>query len=103
MEQLSLRLPAFSCPENESSRPLDLQFDRIQPSDQHLVDKKKFEFGQFVAREAMLDEEYWVGSQFYLGISNLDRIVFKLFALLYNFCGGCGAFEFVVDSRMVTR
>lgn len=51
----------------------------------------------------MLDEEYWVGSQFYLGISNLDRIVFKLFALLYNFCGGCGAFEFVVDSRMVTR
>jgi hypothetical protein len=37
-----------------------LQFDRLQPSDQELVRENRFEFGQFVAREAVLDEEYWV-------------------------------------------
>ncbi|KAH7519294.1 hypothetical protein FEM48_Zijuj08G0020700 [Ziziphus jujuba var. spinosa] len=62
MEELSLRIPASSVPENEPLRPLDLRFDRLQPSDQHLVEHKKFEFGQFVAREAMLDEEYWTAA-----------------------------------------
>lgn len=36
-----------------------LQFDRKQ-ADQLYVQHKKHEFGQFVAREAVLDEEYWV-------------------------------------------
>jgi hypothetical protein len=43
-----------------SSAPSDLRFDRLQPSDQELVREKSIEFGQFVAREALLDEEYWV-------------------------------------------
>lgn len=62
MEQLSLQLPASSVPEHGSSRQNDLQFDRPQPSDQDFDQEKKFEFGQFVARAAMLDEEFWVGN-----------------------------------------
>ncbi|KAK9073673.1 hypothetical protein SSX86_006267 [Deinandra increscens subsp. villosa] len=38
-----------------------LQFDRKQ-ADQLLVQNKKHEFGQFVAREAVLDEEYWTAA-----------------------------------------
>jgi hypothetical protein len=44
--------------ENLSSN--GLQFDRLQPLDPELVRENRFEFGQFVAREAVLDEEYWV-------------------------------------------
>uniref|UniRef100_A0A2N9HDH9 N-acetyltransferase domain-containing protein n=1 Tax=Fagus sylvatica TaxID=28930 RepID=A0A2N9HDH9_FAGSY len=45
-----------------SSAPSDLRFDRLQPSDQELVREKSIEFGQFVAREALLDEEYWTAA-----------------------------------------
>ncbi|KAI3495700.1 hypothetical protein L1887_38046 [Cichorium endivia] len=40
----------------------NLQFDRLQQSDQLFVQHKKHEFGQFVARRAALDEEYWAAS-----------------------------------------
>ncbi|XP_057428825.1 GCN5-related N-acetyltransferase 6, chloroplastic isoform X2 [Lotus japonicus] len=40
----------------------NLQFDRLQPSDHELVRENRFEFGQFVAREAVLDEEYWTAA-----------------------------------------
>ncbi|XP_010467114.1 PREDICTED: uncharacterized protein LOC104747214 isoform X2 [Camelina sativa] len=36
-------------------RPDGLRFDRLQPAEPEFG----FEFGKFVAREAMLDEEYW--------------------------------------------
>lgn len=42
-------------------RSNDLRFDRLQPSDRELLQHDRFEFGKFVAREALLDEEYWVG------------------------------------------
>ncbi|KAH9652687.1 N-acetyltransferase domain-containing protein [Citrus sinensis] len=40
-------------------RSNDLRFDRLQPSDRELLQHDRFEFGKFVAREALLDEEYW--------------------------------------------
>ncbi|KAK7388260.1 hypothetical protein VNO78_23071 [Psophocarpus tetragonolobus] len=43
----------------ETVRFCDLNFGRMQPSDQELDPHYRFEFGNFVAREAMLDEEYW--------------------------------------------
>jgi len=62
-EELLVELPKPSIPQLGSSTPSDLRFDRLQPSDQELVQEKRFQFGQFVAREAVLDEEYWVGDR----------------------------------------
>lgn len=62
-EELLVELPKLSIPQLGSSTPSDLRFDRLQPSDQELVQEKRFQFGQFVAREAVLDEEYWVGDR----------------------------------------
>ncbi|XP_010467115.1 PREDICTED: uncharacterized protein LOC104747214 isoform X3 [Camelina sativa] len=39
-------------------RPDGLRFDRLQPAEPEFG----FEFGKFVAREAMLDEEYWTAA-----------------------------------------
>jgi hypothetical protein len=60
-DEFSVKLsmtPVRKLDQNLSSN--GLQFDRLQPSDQELVRENRFEFGQFVAREAVLDEEYWV-------------------------------------------
>lgn len=60
-EELSLQqlsTPPVSKVETLNSN--NLQFDRLQPSEQELGRVNRFEFGQFVAREAVLDEEYWV-------------------------------------------
>lgn len=46
--------------ESIPQRSNDMRFDRLQPSDQELLQHDRFEFGKFVAREAILDEEYWV-------------------------------------------
>lgn len=44
-----------------SSSSSDFRFDRLQPSDQELgTDRKRLEFGHYVARQAFLDEEFWV-------------------------------------------
>lgn len=40
--------------------PAELQFDKLQPQDQMLFQENRLEFRQFVARKAVLDEEYWV-------------------------------------------
>ncbi|GLT68027.1 hypothetical protein SLA2020_402900 [Shorea laevis] len=61
-EELLVELPKPSIPLLESSTPSDLRFDRLQPSDQELVQEKRVQFGQFVAREAVLDEEYWTAA-----------------------------------------
>ncbi|EXB38949.1 hypothetical protein L484_027384 [Morus notabilis] len=61
VEKFSVQLPSIPLPvpQRESLlREPDLQFDRLQPSEQD-YHEKKYEFGQFIAREAMLDEEYW--------------------------------------------
>ncbi|KAK1551166.1 hypothetical protein Q3G72_031310 [Acer saccharum] len=61
-EELSIQNPGTSIPRMESLRSSDLRFDRLQPSDQELLQENKFEFGRFVAREPVLDEEYWTAA-----------------------------------------
>ncbi|KAL5158495.1 hypothetical protein HKD37_15G042949 [Glycine soja] len=61
-EELSVQIPTPPISKVETLNSNDLQFDRLQPSDQELGRVKRFEFGQFVAREAMLDEEYWTAA-----------------------------------------
>lgn len=60
-EDLSTQVLRPVVPQLETLGPSDLKFDRLQPSDQELVHHDRFQFGKFVAREAVLDEEYWVG------------------------------------------
>lgn len=57
---LQLSSPAPLVDRVETSGFCDLRFDRLQPSDHELDQHKRFELGQFVARGALFDEEYWV-------------------------------------------
>ncbi|XP_024459454.1 uncharacterized protein LOC18100338 isoform X3 [Populus trichocarpa] len=61
-EELSIQVPATSISSSETQRfaGSDLRFDRLQVPEKELMHDRKFEFGQFVAREAVIDEEYWV-------------------------------------------
>lgn len=59
-EELSEQVSMPPIPKVETLSSNGLQFDRLQPLDEELVRENRFEFGQFVAREAVLDEEYWV-------------------------------------------
>ncbi|XVE70708.1 hypothetical protein DITRI_Ditri10aG0092400 [Diplodiscus trichospermus] len=61
-EELSVQLQTSSIPQLENSRQSNLRFDRLQPSDQELNQDKILEFGKFVAREAVLDEEFWTAA-----------------------------------------
>ncbi|XVF88888.1 hypothetical protein PTKIN_Ptkin19aG0086900 [Pterospermum kingtungense] len=61
-EDLSIQLKKPSIPQLENSRPSDLRFDRQQPLDEELNQQKRLEFGNFVAREAYLDEEFWTAA-----------------------------------------
>lgn len=38
----------------------ELSFNRLQLTDQECAGLQRRNFGRFVAREALLDEEYWV-------------------------------------------
>ncbi|XP_054806026.1 uncharacterized protein LOC129308721 [Prosopis cineraria] len=60
MEDHSVSMPPTH--KGETLRSGDLRFDRLQPSDHELVGDNILEFGQFVAREAVLDEEYWTAA-----------------------------------------
>ncbi|XP_026662767.1 uncharacterized protein LOC103712584 isoform X2 [Phoenix dactylifera] len=48
--------------EPDCSRTSDLRFDRLQPTDKECNCRHKRVFGRFVAREALLDEEYWTAA-----------------------------------------
>ncbi|KAF2304103.1 hypothetical protein GH714_027233 [Hevea brasiliensis] len=61
-EGLSIQLPAPSISQIETSRLPDLRFDRLQIPEKDLVHEDKLEFGQFVAREAIIDEEFWTAA-----------------------------------------
>ena len=72
-----------------SSSSSDFRFDRLQPSDQELgTDRKRLEFGHYVARQAFLDEEFWV---YYISSSSsfsfCDTTFFFFFLLGTNFVG----------------
>ena len=61
-ELLSLEPQKISIPHSKTTVS-NLRFNRLQPPDQELIqDDDRIEFGQFVAREALLDEEYWVNA-----------------------------------------
>ncbi|KAG8388920.1 hypothetical protein BUALT_Bualt02G0175400 [Buddleja alternifolia] len=47
---------------NEGTKLHGLSFDRLQLTDQECSGLKKLNFGRFVAREAILDEEYWTAA-----------------------------------------
>lgn len=60
-EEISIQISTpLLLPKSKPSTPNELRFNRPPPGDQDLVHKKRLEFGQFVAREAVLDEELWV-------------------------------------------
>ncbi|KAK9274674.1 hypothetical protein L1049_021925 [Liquidambar formosana] len=61
-DELSLKLSTPSVPQLGTSTSSDLHFDRQQPSDQEFNQENRMEFGRFVAREAVLDEEYWTAA-----------------------------------------
>ncbi|XP_019245906.1 PREDICTED: uncharacterized protein LOC109225625 isoform X2 [Nicotiana attenuata] len=49
--------------QSEASYRSNLHFDRMQLPDEEVLDQEnRLEFGQFMAREAMLDEEYWTAA-----------------------------------------
>ncbi|XP_028787002.1 uncharacterized protein LOC114742938 isoform X2 [Neltuma alba] len=61
-EEVSVQLSTSSMLVAEILGCDNLHCDESQPSYQELAPDNMFEFGQFVAREAMLDEEYWTAA-----------------------------------------
>ncbi|KAJ6790691.1 Uncharacterized protein M6B38_247570 [Iris pallida] len=55
-----LRQPTV--PGSSIPRHPELAFDRLQPCDEELHKGEKRAFGRFVARSALLDEEYWTAA-----------------------------------------
>ncbi|KAL8527352.1 hypothetical protein ACS0TY_005281 [Phlomoides rotata] len=47
---------------NKGPNPPELSFDRLQLTDQECTGLQRRNFGRFVAREAILDEEYWTAA-----------------------------------------
>ncbi|XP_050383577.1 uncharacterized protein LOC126800287 [Argentina anserina] len=63
IEELSVELPKQpSLPHLDLSRDRPLQFNRGQPSNKDLDPDDMFEFGGYIARQAMCDEEYWTSA-----------------------------------------
>ncbi|KAJ8564563.1 hypothetical protein K7X08_001023 [Anisodus acutangulus] len=63
-KELSTEFQRYPIPQSESETTYtsNLQFDRLHLSDEVLDHENRLEFGQFMAREAMLDEEYWTAA-----------------------------------------
>ncbi|KAI3447212.1 hypothetical protein Pfo_003877 [Paulownia fortunei] len=61
-KEFSGELQKLSIPEGGKFSPSNIKFDRLQRSDQVAIQGETAEFGQFVAREAQLDEEYWTAA-----------------------------------------
>lgn len=53
-DELSVKIPQV-----DQLRPEGLRFDRLQPPE---PEQDRLDFGKFVAREAILDEEYWTAA-----------------------------------------
>lgn len=64
VEELSVQnMAALPAPQIDTTKsPSNLQFDRMQQLDRELSQENVQEFGQFVGREALLDEEYWTAA-----------------------------------------
>ncbi|KAK4774682.1 hypothetical protein SAY86_009617 [Trapa natans] len=61
-EGLSLPVGHPPAPQFNRQRSLGLSFNRLKPPEKDLVQKERHEFGQFIAREALLNEEYWTAA-----------------------------------------
>jgi hypothetical protein len=57
--------------------PSDLRFNHLQPSVEESDCKYKRYFGRYVAREAMIDEEYWV--LFLLLVKHIHSLIAHVF------------------------
>lgn len=58
----STKIQQSTVPETSASKLSELAFDKVQVSDEEICKGLKRAFGRFVAREAVVDEEYWVCS-----------------------------------------
>lgn len=47
---------------NDDSKPPELIFNRLQVSDDEFIDMQRRSFGRYIAREAVLNEEYWMAA-----------------------------------------
>ncbi|XP_052199727.1 uncharacterized protein LOC127806458 [Diospyros lotus] len=61
-EEVQVQHLKTAIPQLETAGATNLHFNRLQPLDQQLVQEERIEFGQFTAREALLDEEYWTAA-----------------------------------------
>jgi len=61
-----------------------LSFDRLQPTDQDCKSRHKRAFGKFVAREAILDEEYWQHGCVQRAIGRTNHVFVMLIATREN-------------------
>ncbi|KAH6814289.1 hypothetical protein C2S51_023307 [Perilla frutescens var. frutescens] len=52
----------LALPKNERSKLHELSFDRLQLTEQECTGMQRRDFGHFVARKAVLDEEYWTAA-----------------------------------------
>ncbi|CAA3022225.1 Acetyltransf_1 domain-containing [Olea europaea subsp. europaea] len=59
-KELSKEIQRLSTPHVQTFTHKNLKFDKLQPIDELAIHENRVEFGQFVAREALLDEEFWV-------------------------------------------
>lgn len=59
-ENTSLNVPEGLVSSPEPAKMSNLQFDRLQPPKEACREDSRLDFGKFTAREAVLDEEYWV-------------------------------------------
>lgn len=59
-EEFSVQIQAPSAPRIGTERQSSLNFSRLQPSDDEFSERNRAEFEPFMARAALLDEEYWV-------------------------------------------
>lgn len=61
-ENISLNIPKGLVSSPETAKLSNLQFDRLQPPKEACREDSRLDFGQFTAREAVLDEEYWTAA-----------------------------------------
>ncbi|XP_073308114.1 GCN5-related N-acetyltransferase 6, chloroplastic-like [Primulina huaijiensis] len=61
-KELSEELHKLSILETDRFSPLNIKFNRLLRADQVAIQGDGFEYGQFVAREAQIDEEYWAAA-----------------------------------------
>jgi hypothetical protein len=64
------------------AEPSDLRFNRLRPSiDESDCEYKRY-FGRYVAREAIMDEEYWV--LFLFLVQNIQSLILHVFRLSWH-------------------